>query len=288
MVERILEQLPAIEKALEGDEKGLKLVPKWQGKGVLESINAALKPVADFTDALSSEKTVTASSVKPVLQLLTGDLLLSSSEEEETELTRNLKKKMSDVLTQKYNDPAIQQLLAKAAFVDPRYRDSIPVEELKDVLLEEMLALPEETEMRDDDGARPSTSASVEDEGASESAPPPAKKRNLADLLSKRKGQTSSAPVPKRIRADTELTRYLQEETLDSHDDPLIWWKENQGRFPLLSKVARKYLTVCATSTASERVFSAAGNVVTPMRSSLKPDKVNMLVFLARNLKSER
>ncbi len=46
----------------------------------------------------------------------------------------------------------------------------------------------------------------------------------------------------------------------------------------------RKYLCVCATSTPSERVFSTAGKVVGPQRALLKPDKVNMLVFLAKNL----
>lgn len=106
-------------------------------------------------------------------------------------------------------------------------------------------------------------------------------------MLGKRKAQSSN-PVPKRIRADTEVARYLQEEALDLHSDPLAWWRDNQARFPLLSKVARKYMTICATSAPSERVFSAAGNIVTPLRSSLKPDKVNMLVFLARNFKTEK
>lgn len=36
---------------------------------------------------------------------------------------------------------------------------------------------------------------------------------------------------------------------------------------------------ICAMSTPSERVFSATGKIVIPMR----PHKVNMLVFLARN-----
>ncbi len=37
---------------------------------------------------------------------------------------------------------------------------------------------------------------------------PPPKKMNLADLLGKRKAQSSN-PVPKRIRADTEVARYF-------------------------------------------------------------------------------
>lgn len=45
-----------------------------------------------------------------------------------------------------------------------------------------------------------------------------------------------------------------------------------------------KYLCVSATSAPSERLFSTGGNIVTCTRSSLKPAKVNMLVFLAKNL----
>ncbi len=42
---------------------------------------------------------------------------------------------------------------------------------------------------------------------------------------------------------------YLQEEALDLHSDPLAWWwQDNRARFPLLSKVARKCMTICAMS----------------------------------------
>lgn len=86
----------------------------------------------------------------------------------------------------------------------------------------------------------------------------------------------------------SELTRYLQEQPIDSTADPLAWWRDNETRYPLLAKLARKYMCICATSTASERVFSTAGNIATPVRSSLKPSKVNMLVFLSRNLEVEK
>ncbi|XP_026083928.1 zinc finger BED domain-containing protein 1-like [Carassius auratus] len=287
MVARILEQVPAIRQVLMDDRRSQNLILMWQDIEVLESINAALKKVADFTDALSSEKTVTASSVKPVLQLLTEDLLLPT--DEDTELTRNMKKKMVGVLKDKYSAPATQQLLAKASFIDPRHKDINPRDDVKEALLEEMLAMPEERRDIRDGEAAMSAAAAGEGEGESAPSSPPKKKKkkNLADLLGMRRAQSSN-PVPKRIRADTEVTRYLQEEALDLHSDPLAWWRDNQARFPLLSKVARKYMSICATSTPSERVFSAAGNIVTPLRSSLKPDNVNMLVFLSRNMKTEK
>lgn len=55
MVERVLEQLPAIRRVLVEDQKHDHLNPTWQDVSVLESINAAMKPVADFTDVLSGE-----------------------------------------------------------------------------------------------------------------------------------------------------------------------------------------------------------------------------------------
>ncbi|KAL6481122.1 hypothetical protein MHYP_G00092020 [Metynnis hypsauchen] len=186
MIERVLVQTPAIKRVLD-DRRSQHLIPTWQDVEVLESVNAALKKVADFTDALSSEKTVTASSVKPVLQLLSEDLLLPTKED--TELTRNLKMKMTGVLEDKYNAPATQRLLAKASFVDPRYKDINPVDDVKDALLKEMLAVPEER--RDDGDGAMRVSTAGEGEGASAPAPAP-KKINLADLLGKRKDLYSS------------------------------------------------------------------------------------------------
>ena len=79
---------------------------------------------------------------------------------------------------------------------------------------------------------------------------------------------------------------YMQYPTLDIDESPLEWWKLEAGRMPLLSTVARKYLSVCATSVPSERVFSIGGNLVNAKRNSInKPDKVNKLIFLASNYK---
>lgn len=121
MVERVLQQLPAIRRVLIEDRKHGHLNPTWQDVAVLESINSALKPVADFTDVLSGEKYVTVSSVKPVLDLVREELL--SPQPDESTLTTNIKKKMFSALDEKYNTTSLQGLLKKATFLDPRYKE---------------------------------------------------------------------------------------------------------------------------------------------------------------------
>ena len=42
-------------------------------------------------------------------------------------------------------------------------------------------------------------------------------------------------------------------------NDVLIWWGDNQERFPHVAKMARQYLGMPASSETVERFFSAAG-----------------------------
>ncbi len=287
MVERVLEQLPAIRRVLVEDKKHSHLNPTWQDVAVLESINAAMKPLADFTDILSGEKYVTVSSVKPVLELIKDDLL--SPGPDDTALTASIKQNMCRVLTEKYSSPAINVLLRKATILDPRYRGSMEeagaLDDVKHQLVQELLDLgPEES------GEGTSGESCSKATGGNEDEPTAAaltKKKRLSDLLQNRRARNLSqahAAFPKRVQTDAELTKFLQEDAIDASCDPLVWWHDNQRRYPLMAKLAQKYMCICATSTSSERMFSTAGNIATPERSCLKPHKVNMLVFLARNL----
>ena len=82
------------------------------------------------------------------------------------------------------------------------------------------------------------------------------------------------------VTVSDEIKRYkaLRPEALGS--DPLLFWKRQQHAFPLLSQLARRYLCIPATSAASERTFSTAGNVITKHRASLKPDMVGTIMLL--------
>ena len=97
-------------------------------------------------------------------------------------------------------------------------------------------------------------------------------------------GQGAQPTEDRATRVSKEIDRYLQAPQQGSTEDPLEWWKANAISYPALSRLSKKYLCISATSSASECLFSTAGNVVTKKRSLLKPEKVDMLVFLAKNL----
>ena len=63
----------------------------------------------------------------------------------------------------------------------------------------------------------------------------------------------------------------------------LAWWKCHANVLPLLSKLAKKVLTVPASSAKSERVFSCGGNCVTAKRNSLGAKKVEDLLVIKEN-----
>ena len=54
-MKRILEQEEALHSVLSADRKTIHLIPTWQDTDVLQSINAALDPLATLTDLLSRE-----------------------------------------------------------------------------------------------------------------------------------------------------------------------------------------------------------------------------------------
>ncbi|KAL0582424.1 hypothetical protein ABG067_007725 [Albugo candida] len=77
---------------------------------------------------------------------------------------------------------------------------------------------------------------------------------------------------------------YIKKQELESQSaystGPLEYWKKNEYRFPILSKFARKYLAVCASSVPSERLFSRAKRIVNHQRASLTSNNAKMNILL--------
>lgn len=60
---------------------------------------------------------------------------------------------------------------------------------------------------------------------------------------------------------------------------PLMFWKDNQAKLPILHDLALNLLVTQASSTPSERLFSAAGLVDSTKRARLAAKTRSMLVF---------
>lgn len=74
------------------------------------------------------------------------------------------------------------------------------------------------------------------------------------------------------------------EEKIAMDVDPLEFWRVKRLTYPKLAALTRKYLSPPSTSVSSERLFSSTGNICSDKRSRLSPEKLEMLVYLAKNL----
>ena len=277
MVERMIEQMEAVRIVLASDRQTSHLIPLWQDCDVLDSISTALKSLKEMTDALSGEKCVTVSAVLPLLKHITSKILVEK--DDDTNLTKEIKQRIKADLELRYADQDLIHLLEIASFLDPRFKlEYVEGEESLLKEIEERMLQISEGDCVDDTFNDQSGELSVADE------PPAKKSKGLSSILGKCLDATSRIPLTHDEKVTQELKQYLSHPKLDMEDSPLLWWNVEETRYPHLAILARKFLCVCATSVPSERVFSCGGQIVTDRRAALKPDRVDQLIFLARNL----
>lgn len=220
-----------------------------------------------------------------------------------------MKKSMSSNLKERYASK--EHVLNKITALDPRFKSLpyLPEEErlsVFDILVREAGNLEQKetqvtvkTEPVDNyDIALPTMPTLLEDSKNSElpqNNPVPQKilkleskssSSTLGDIL----GDVYITKVESPLRksqlqaAEDENLHYKNCPGIPVNCSALDWWRENQGKFPLLAMLAKIYLCIPGTSVPSERVFSTAGDIVTAQRANLKSKHVDMLIFLKRNL----
>ncbi|KAM0703025.1 hypothetical protein Q7P35_010457 [Cladosporium inversicolor] len=73
------------------------------------------------------------------------------------------------------------------------------------------------------------------------------------------------------LNAD-ELQQYWHEKRAPRGTEPLLWWQNNHHRYPILRHLAFVVLAAPASTAATERLFSMAGNVVNEERPHMQQE----------------
>ncbi|XP_061878005.1 E3 SUMO-protein ligase ZBED1-like [Entelurus aequoreus] len=289
MVERFLEQLPAICAALvfPGVRKNNTADTSTLSDAEIkyaEDIAMTLRPLKDATKIMSEDSSPTLSVIAPLNAQLLHD---TEGDLADPPLVRDIKRAVHDDLATRYSSEKTQNLLHIASALDPRFK-ALPFlagdEQLDNIharLITESAALEDQVRPGEAD------SSPVEPESGQEEGPAPKRRTTsvaMVNLLGKTFTEVRVAPKSASTRAEEELKKYLAEPALSLTEDPLDWWKFKERDCPLLAKLAKQFLCIPGTSVAAERVFSTAGDVVTAQRSCLSPQHVDQFIFLQKNL----
>ena len=280
MVQRILEQQQAISAVLLEDRKSWCLMLNDRDVTVLEEFVKVVKPLSVLTDALSGEKEVTCSAIRPLLHHVVE---ICKEEDEDMPLSVEMKSVISTNLSSRYESAVISLIVDKCSFLDPRFKENYVADTdlTKSNLLTEML------EQHQDDCSTSLTNPPQQQDSL-EPEPPAKKAKGLTAILKRLPNPKSNVPnqqpLSLRARMEKEIINYLEQPCIETDCNPLLWWKNNCIYFPLLAVLARKYLCIPATSVPSERIFSKGGIIVNLLRNRLKPQHVNNLMFLSKNM----
>ena len=273
MLERFLELQPAVYAALMSKDirsKETDIATMTEDDITLsENIMAVLIPLRTVTTALCSESIPTASLILPLQKkLLTKDLVYNESD---PEAVKQLKKAISDDLRPRYSDQ--RQFLEDTSLLDPRFKTTYLTDDegfvvvsrvIKDASNTSTLRIKQEpgtstTPVPQAEPPLPQLDPNVggTTEGPSdqdiiqpkEDTKPAGLASILEDVIITK---TEKGTKTKLDQAKQEMEVYMNTETLNLGSDPLQWRKDNSWKLPLLARLAKEHLCVCATSVPSE------------------------------------
>ena len=238
-----------------------------------------LAPLHEATKEMSSEHFVTGSKVVPVVKNLLGWYAEEAREWQQrgnSDQGYKLCKALLDILNRRFHAVEEVKELVVATICDPRFKkQGFRSAEKADRAVRWL-----KQEMEEVDRIDRVDTPQVQEVTAE-------KRSSLWSRFDAEVTTRNSLPTPSPDTREAELRRYFELPNLPRQQLPLAWWKQEESNFKRLSKIASKYLMVQGTSVPSERVFSAAGAIISEKRSRINDENANMLIFLNANLKKK-
>ncbi|NXW43367.1 ZBED4 protein, partial [Nyctiprogne leucopyga] len=271
MLERLIEQKRAIdEMSIECSFRELISCDQWE---VMQSVCHALKPFEAASREMSTHMS-TLSQVIPMIHILNRkiEMLFEETMGIDTML-KSLKEAMVSRLSSMLHDPRY----IFATLLDPRYKTSLFTEEEAEQYKQDLIRELEIMSSTSDDDkpvsngcdtGSPSTNSYGED--------------NLWSLMGDMK---KTKDLKERAKLPEEMVlSYLEEEVLEHNCDPLTYWNFKKSSWPVLSKLAVRFLGCPPSIVPSERLFSASNESNNFSQSRLMIEHFEKLIFLKVNL----
>ncbi|XP_071579102.1 E3 SUMO-protein ligase ZBED1-like [Temnothorax nylanderi] len=201
---------------------------------LIEALLTLLKPLQLATTVLCGDNSSPVSMVRPVLQKTLQNHM--QIRDEDDVMIKNAKEIIANKITQRFaltwtsNNITARQI---ASMMDPRFKDldHEPFEARLEIRGHVKYMLQEVSPVED-------TCSKV------------TTKNSALEFLYQQEINNNDI--------DTQWQRYLSEPQLRFDLDPFEWWNIRKDKLPAISYLARRYLSIPASSASSERCFSTA------------------------------
>lgn len=265
-------------------------LPESTWKVVAEIIKL-LQPFADMTTLLSGSKNPTSSFVLPSFKTLLKKTK-KAAEVMQTDIAKNMARDLYASLTYRWKHNVTRDAWYLAAALDPRFkslrflsrasRDDLK-EALKQKVKEALLIERQKTQPQKKTTAKGNNN-SIFDFGSSDSEE--AKSGEEGNMEEDEKDSITVEMAER--EANAIVSAYMNEPDLAQDMNPLEFWTSKGLKYGVLADIACKYLTLQASSVASERLFSSTGVFVTKRTASMKDSTLSALVFLRELMRNEK
>ena len=257
---------------------------------VLHELIDTLQPLYQVTLSLCTEGNPTASSILPILNQLKVATAPIKGDSENVQAIKKVITDMTEVKSQ-YEEESSRDILKLATLLDPRFKNlwflseeekHAAFQHLKATAIEfainqdnDVVCLEEQNNMEPND-----IKAEMEDAFAlgKVSQEGQVQNKGLAALF----GATgTSRPLSKpKTRLEKEVLRFQDEERMNMDGDPFQWWSEREVAYPVLSQLARQYLSLPACSQPPKVMFTQAGLQRQMKLAAIPNEDLDRSVFL--------
>ena len=279
MLERLLEQRKAITTA--NVELNVTIELQTSHWVLAEKVVKILRIFEEATIAASSDH-ASAALIIPVVNSILRSLQEGNSTEDNGVIS--MKREMLSSLQTRYAEMESNKCYAIATVLDPRFKLKVFSTSSSKALAKQMLIAECEElgTISNSESTEPSSKRPRVEGDNGEETEESSLLWSYCDIIMDEVAQEECDSVED-ISAIVEA--YLNEANEPRKSNPLLYWKKHKDTRPILASLALQYLTCPASTVASERLFSAAGNILTDSRNRLSPDKLDKLLFLHHNLK---